>query len=397
MSPCQVNRKALYEWSLGGGREGPLTEHVAECAICQASLAQLKTGLDALKASEPAPLEPFAAARFVARALDSIDEDAPRRSFRRSLWWGAGLATLAVTFTLLALFLMPGPTLPSGETTLVSGAIVAEEDGRPRGGTLPAEIGLVTGPSATTVRLDDDSRIVLSPGTRFRLRRKGTLLELLEGTVKLSVKPRAGRPLDVVTDEARVRVVGTQFIVERLAGAHPRTNVSVEEGRVEVTGPEGVVMLQPGQSKSLGAAPSEPVPEPQKPLKPARPLKVPPRRVPTASMARDRLNAGDYRGVHLMAKEVRDLGEQAALEAELTMLEAEAYLAEAQPGNALDSYLTVVHQFPSHPLGEQALFAAAQLALDYRPAQTQRLIDEYLRRYPAGRYRKDVEGLLGGK
>ena len=63
-------------------------------------------------------------------------------------------------------------------------------------------------------------------------------VRLRTGQILFTVAPDATKPFDVLADNTRVRVIGTQFSVRHLpAGALPgKVEVRVAEGRVEVSG-----------------------------------------------------------------------------------------------------------------------------------------------------------------
>ncbi len=82
--------------------------------------------------------------------------------------------------------------------------------------------------------------------------------------------------------------------------------------------------------------------------------------------------------------------------AELGILAAEADLAERKTKSAIGKYLDVVRDFASTPQAEQALFAAAQLAMDRPDAgyKAEALLKDYVDTYPKGQFAKDAQRLL---
>jgi ferric-dicitrate binding protein FerR (iron transport regulator) len=220
----------------------------------------------------------------------------------------------------------------------------------------------------------------------------------------------------VITEEARVEVVGTHFTVERAEiDDHLTTRVEVTEGVVRVTPRTGdPVTLTAGQSwpppqpppqvapapSDAGVSPSDVVPdaaiEPP-PSPPPAPVHPPAHRF-DPSVIRSTIRAGKVAD----ARKLIEAGRQAyrgsaATLAELGILSAEADLADRQSRRAIDKYLAVTRDFPATAQAEQALFAAAQLAID-RPDSGYRakaLLEDYLATYPHGQFRKDAERLLG--
>jgi transmembrane sensor len=88
-----------------------------------------------------------------------------------------------------------------------------------------------------TLILADGSRLVLDTATAVDVRFDDTLrqIRLRQGQVFIDVAPDSGRPLEVVTAEARVRALGTRFSVRRAGGAEAgTTRVAVYESRVEL-------------------------------------------------------------------------------------------------------------------------------------------------------------------
>lgn len=85
-----------------------------------------------------------------------------------------------------------------------------------------------------SVRLDDGSTVELNSRSKIRVRLgdRARSVELLEGQALFHVVTKKDQPFVVVTDDARVRAVGTQFDVYRKKGG---TTVTVVEGKVAVT------------------------------------------------------------------------------------------------------------------------------------------------------------------
>lgn len=110
---------------------------------------------------------------------------------------------------------------------------------------------LVVVPSDTVASLEkkDHYQVVFAAASSFKAERKSdrTSITLESGKGSFSVEKR-GEEFKVQTANAEVRVVGTKFHVayDRKSG---RTDVKVDEGRVEVSSMQGVkVLLHPGQS-----------------------------------------------------------------------------------------------------------------------------------------------------
>jgi hypothetical protein len=96
--------------------------------------------------------------------------------------------------------------------------------------------------------LPDDSRMRLSPGTQVALTRaeaNDVALTLERGRVAVHASHRQRRGFVVHSSGLSVRVIGTLFTVEQMAGA---VEVAVVEGKVRVEPPEGEPMfLVPGE------------------------------------------------------------------------------------------------------------------------------------------------------
>jgi len=170
-----------------------------------------------------------AASRPGARAALDRSREAERRELRRLLGKAGGLLLL-----LLAL-------LPAGWMGLgLSSPAHLLADHR----TTIGERRILT--------LADGSRLTLDTATavdvRFTAGRRQ--IRLIDGRVFIDVAPDAGRPLQVVTEEARTTALGTRFSVRRLREADAEaTRVTVHESRVELcaTGGDACRRLDAGQ------------------------------------------------------------------------------------------------------------------------------------------------------
>jgi len=92
--------------------------------------------------------------------------------------------------------------------------------------------------SEVSVRLEDGSRVELSPESQLKLvenREQRVTLELRSGRARFDVKHDRVRPFAITVGPAEVRVIGTRFELSRTARAGASTlQVAVSEGVVEV-------------------------------------------------------------------------------------------------------------------------------------------------------------------
>jgi acyl-CoA synthetase (NDP forming) len=72
--------------------------------------------------------------------------------------------------------------------------------------------------------------------------------------------------------------------------------------------------------------------------------------------------------------------------AEAATLRAELSLLERDSAGALRTYRAIAAQYAELPAGENAAFAAAQLAARSSPSEARALLEAYLTRYPNGRF-----------
>jgi transmembrane sensor len=280
----------------------------------------------------------------------------------------------------------------------------------------------------TLVRLHDGSRVMaLSADARVdtvEATATLTVLRLLQGTARFDVAPAPGRVFRVHARDTTVEVLGTRFVV---AIEPTGTRVSVERGRVRVTGPSGEHVLAAAQSAFAPLAPLAPeVPtaeklpaeEPQAQLNP-KPV------LPASPAWKGLAESGDYPAA---LRQIRSVGGPASNPAEL-LLAADVARLGGQPEQALPWLETVVRRYPSDSRAPLAAFTLGRTLLDQlgrpreaadafatarrlaprgalaedalareveswsRSGETSRAQDraaEYLRLYPEGRRRRAV-------
>lgn len=255
-------------------------------------------------------------------------------------------------------------------------------------------------PTDTHIKLKDDTEVLARAGGSFVLSRAEDRVHVERGTFSFRVKKRTSAPFFVTTQEASVRVVGTQFDVVRDVGHHA-TRVVVQEGLVEVTSAKRpLVRLGPGDSVEIDArAPDEVTPEPVLDAGTGAPSSsmdaaaTPASPTIGAEAIRVRLQRGDVAEARHLLRQAQSSTQ--GNRAELAVVEAEVLVAERQYGAAVDAYLTVTKKFPKSPQAEASLFAAAQMALRHEGRErAKELFMLYLAKYPSGRFQEDAERTL---
>lgn len=276
---------ALYDYLAGRlhpDAEPWIAEHVRGCRRCGAVVARVEAAKQAL---EPPAVDPFARQRTLNAVRKKLEQ--PKRRFVPA--WAlatAAAAACAIFFVMhkpavaptvankLApaqdLTGAPPPVPQSLPWTVLARSGAADVQVGDNHSTAEANAGLPTGgvlaaqPGAKVIARWGGARVVVdggAQGARLKLassRSDERALELGSGRVVLDVDPLApGQTLAIVTDDARVTVHGTLFLVERTAGG---TAVAVERGVVRVAraGRE-VVQLNAGQRLLPGAATVQPL------------------------------------------------------------------------------------------------------------------------------------------
>jgi hypothetical protein len=160
----------------------------------------------------------------------------------------------------------------------VVSAGVAYELGRHRAPALtaamPAGEWLATTTGAAEERkFEDGSSVRLESESRARVQfveAKGGLVHLDRGAVKLKVRHRDGSTWRVAAGPYEVEAIGTEFVVDWVAGRDKPLRVSVSEGTVAVRGPafrgtrfvSAHQLVEVASSEGSSASAPEPVPVP---------------------------------------------------------------------------------------------------------------------------------------
>ena len=226
-----------------------IAAHVDGCARCTELASRVR---DVRSALEPPPEEPFQRQRDITNVRRRLER--PRRRLR---WWAlsTGLTFAALTAALwlgwkrhrtveVASLAPPAPVVQAPWSVLAREGAADVEVGDEHSvvqANAPVPTGAVieVKPVSRVAARWGGARVVVdggSRGARIRLeasRADERRLKLERGRVVLEVDPLApGAQLAVVTDDVKVSVRGTRFLVERSAEG---TVVAVSHGRVLVT------------------------------------------------------------------------------------------------------------------------------------------------------------------
>lgn len=395
---CSVSLAALAEQVAMGRTSG-----VRACPACAERMASVEALLRVAGSFEPMPADPRDRQRRIAQALSV----APRAPVRWPIWITAGVSLAACGA--LALYLRSKPA-PDVAPVLAAGALQHDAEVMGAGARVKEEQSwVVSSGERAEVRLFDGTELRAEPRTQFSIAERSSQVKLRKGRMAFAVKPRPKTPFVVHTEDARVQVIGTRFVVDKALSA---THVEVEEGTVVVQSAAGETRrLIAGETWDVGAPIREPEPTPLPSVAPSEPA-PPPSAAPSASSEpkdpklashapnaadiRARLAAGDVAKARQLMAEARARAAKIP-PAEFAILDAEALRAERRYGEAIDAYLGVTKRFGGSPQAEEALFAAAQLSIRNKGNQRHGaadLLHQYQQRYPQGRFRDQVDRYL---
>jgi TolA-binding protein len=232
--------------------------------------------------------------------------------------------------------------------------------------------------------------VELADGTRVAWSAARRTVSLAAGEVTVDLAPGQARNFRVAAPAFVVEVVGTRFTVSP-------TGVRTEHGTVRVRALDGRELARVGAGEAWWIAPApapavEPAPQP-----PA--VAAAPAAGERAGALLDRARAAIARGEAARARglvqKALDRGPSRTQEAEARLLLGDALLVEGRHADAIKSYRAVARDYAGLPVGENALFAAAQLASESGTREeARRALADYLARYPAGRFHAEAEAKL---
>jgi hypothetical protein len=367
-----------------------MEEHVSECRECREALYLARIVRDAL-ASAPSRLSESARERSLARAFartDAIDVRSAQKS-RLTMYVGSGLAVAAAA--LLAFAAVEHQRAPEPVAMAPQTGAVAPSSAPLAPKVEPAWIEAEKPEQRTFAH----AAVRLEKGARVRFDDSKSTLLVDRGEVDVDVDPSQQRAFAVTTQHFRVQVLGTQFSVT------PQS-VHVQKGRVQVFALDGRVLakdLGAGASFSYGADQAE-APEASDDdgaqhtgVKhgPGAP------RLSAATWlarAREALAHGDTKSARSYIERAEHSDPRRNDRAEAGTLRAESALLDRDARGAEQYYLSVAKSFANLPAGENAAFAAAQLAARTDPARERSLYQQYLKRYPRGRFADEAQKRL---
>jgi hypothetical protein len=392
--PC---RELAY---LLGGRPAALSapdrlrleQHLSECAECRRS-DELSKLVTRMVVEAPAVLDERARERALRAALSGTRLPAPapeRKLGRRVVGMVAAAALVALG---LRMALVAPPQL--ARTTVQAPAVLPASQAP---AVVPASPTRLAQQAAPVAQAEDSwleaqgeetktfahAQVVLSAGTRVRFHRADTTLELARGHVEVDVDASRHAPFAVLTQHFRVQVLGTQFSVTP-------ERVDVRHGHVVVVDAAGARLAELTDRQSY-----------------SRDDRRAARRATSerAASGRDDIHglleqarAELSRGQVAEARGLLQRAERVAVKrrdhAEAATLGAECAVVAREPARAIAAYLDVARRYGELSAGENALFAAAQLSLRSQDAESgRRLLEQYLQRYPAGRFVDEARSRL---
>lgn len=382
-----------------------LTEsHLSECARCREQAKVLEGARQVAASGTNAVLAPLARELALKRAFD---EATGTRPAAKRLWparsWAAACVTLVVA-ALVAFWLARAepPAAALAADTLESGSLSAGRELLQAGAHIPSDVALR---SAGAARFRVGSALVeAAPSTGLTWRAERDTLVLDSGELNVSVEHKPGRKFLVVTANFVVEVVGTRF---RVDGAGVRVThgtvrvLSREAGEVLAVLPAGGAWSVPrAKGSDAEPAPAVVTSKPRAELEAEEASKghaavLEPVAQRLAS-ARRALAAGRVSEAEKLVESALSSRASARESAEGRTLLAECAVARGQVARAAQLYLSVAKAFPALPAGENALFAGARLSeRSGSKARSLALFEEYLQRYPNGRFRQEAERHLG--
>jgi hypothetical protein len=395
MISCRVARRSLYETLRRDASDAlrlELESHLLECAACREERARASV-VGVLKRYAPPPLSRAAERRINDQLVAATREDPPARAARRLPRWRLLQPALALAAA-SAIWWARRP-VPIAEGQVVTAAA-------------PGRVAF------------GGAQVAFGVGTSMRLHPAARALELDRGEADVEVTPGLPGRFRVTTPRFIVEVLGTRFVVTA-------TTVRNLHGKVRVLdlGERELIVLQAGEEWSapgtaLGStaenSPAKPspalttnaAPRPEVPPSvapaPARPpLFSGPRPGPgprhTAgellARAKTALADGDVVTTRSLLTRVRGFSPSEGESIAAEQLLAHALLVEGRRDEAIAAYRRVARRSPGSVDGEAAAFTVGQLLLERgRAAEAEAVLNEYLARYPLGRFVREARERL---
>jgi ferric-dicitrate binding protein FerR (iron transport regulator) len=368
-----------------------LEQHVSGCVSCRDDVVLGQVVRDTLRRSGR-ELSDTARVRTISRAFEAASEP-PRHTVRAApiklAAWGAGFAVAAAAlFAVVRLQgndaaqqAAQGSTLAATKTHAVDQAAKA---------TVSEDWFETKTPEDRTFA---HARVHLAAGSRARFHAANASLELERGRLELDVDPTPARRFQVLTQNFRVEVLGTQFSVEP-------SSVEVFRGRVAVYGRDGsplVSELKAGHSYQY--APTKHVASRAVSAAPHRQVAVQSLQPKSSEVlssaawlerARAALSTQDTASARELVAHAEQANPRTVDRAEAGTLRAQAAMLDGDLNGAINLYVGVANKYGDLPAGENAAYAAAQLARRSRSSQEKALFERYLQRYPQGRFAKEA-------
>ncbi len=355
-----------------------LEQHLTDCEACRESDGFMHAINEMVEAA-PAQLSDLARKRAISGAFSNVVRETEEVRRTRLIGPAAFAIAAAAAF---ALFVQDG----SRDTALrAAPAKVAVSE--PRALAPTAASAVIPAPASrewieaedTETRSFAHAEVTLNAGARVRFDDVHTTLELTEGRVTVDVDVSKGRPFRVLTQRFRGEVLGTRFVVSP-------ESVEVEHGRVQVFDLEGRTLardLRAGSTFSITPKASAHAHEPQVSAR------------VWLARAREALSQGDARSAREFVVHAEDSDPHRQDRAEAGTLRAECALIEHNPEAAVRFYRSVADRFADLSAGENAAFAAAQIAArSHGIERSKPLFERYLARYPRGRFADEARARL---
>ncbi len=387
-----------------------LEQHLVECESCRQSAAFMRA-IHRIVADVPAELTERSRRRAITFAFDNVGRAQVQERQRERLLWPISIGLLAVAAAALFMFwpaAAPAPVASAGKAPTVRSDPSQSKPVNAQAVTAEPQKWSEVGRAET--RRFAHAKVELAAGTRLRFNATSTTLEIDAGEVTVDVDGSRGQPFRVQTSHFRVEVLGTRFVVSP-------ERVEVTHGRVKVFDLEGNVLareLAAGAAFSYTSVEARAAKEPEaRALTPAGRTGAPrgghadsrgeaaEARLPASAWlarAREALSQGEPRAARTFILRAEESEPQRHDRAEAGTLYAECALIDRDIDAAIRFYTSVADRYGDLNAGENAAFAAAQVATGSPDrARARALFEGYLTRYPKGRFAAEARARLNAR